>query len=266
MIKISNSKLIIIFTKLLILLVIAKLISVVVWWFLPSHGMELSTKENYQPKYQRVSFMTMIEADVKVKSKQKDSGESITNMLLKGLYGKGKNGFVIVAMKATSKKTTIVEVGEKYEGYKLESISAKSAMFSKNGLDFMLSLDKIKVDGIVTKVQNKDNVSYEESSIVYRDDITYYSKNPKQIWKDISIKEIKDGKKTKGFKVTRIVNGSKFANLGLKKGDLIIKANNIRLQSYKEVLSIYNTLDKLDMIQVVVLRANEEVELVYEIN
>jgi len=268
MIKISNSKLILVFTKLLILLVIAKLISFSVWWLLPSNGIELSMKENYQPKYQRVSFNNMIKTEVKQKQKVKkvDAGKSITNMLLKGLYGKANDGFVIVAMKSTAKRTTIVEVGEIYEGYKLKSISPKSAMFSKNGSDFVLSLEKIKVDNMVTRVRKRERTFPNHSSIIERNDIAHYAKNPRQIWKDISIREVKDGRKIKGFKVTKIANNSRLASLGLRRGDLIIKANNVRLKSYKEALDIYKNIDKLDMIQLVVIRDNQEVELVYEIN
>ena len=268
MIKISNSNLILIFTKLLILLVVAKLISFGAWWLLPSNGIELSVKENYQPKYQRVSFNSMIKTDVKstAQAKKKDSGKSITNMVLKGLYGKGENGFVIVAMKSTPKTTTIVEVGESYERYELMSISARSAKFHKNGADFILSLEKIKTDSILRKVKKDDTPIVDGVSNVSRSDITYYAKNPKQIWRDISIKELRDGKKIKGFKVTKIKQDSRFASLGLQKGDIIIKANNIVLQSYKDALQIYNAIDKLDMIQIVVMRDNQEVELVYDIN
>jgi type II secretory pathway component PulC len=56
------------------------------------------------------------------------------------------------------------------------------------------------------------------------------------------------------------------ATLGLREGDVIIKANNIELKSYKDAIDIYNGLDQLDAVQIVVLRENQEVELVYEIH
>jgi len=134
MIKLSNSKFILVLTKLLILLVVAKALSLVVWWYFTSDGVELSVKENYQPKYQRVNFKNMItkpqakKASV-VKQQSTGSGISITSMLLKGLYGTKTKGFVIVAMKSSPKKTSIIGVGENYQGYELKAVLAKSDSF-----------------------------------------------------------------------------------------------------------------------------------------
>ncbi|WP_324170591.1 PDZ domain-containing protein [Sulfurimonas sp.] len=265
MIKLSNSKFILVLTKLLILLVIAKTISLFVLWYLPSEGIELMVKENYQPRYQRVDFKNMIAKNVskKVSSvKQSNSGISITNMILKGLYGTKHKGFVIVTMKSSPKKTSIVGIGESYQGYELKSISLRSAIFNKNGSDFILSLEKIKNSSAITKVAKSQKNSLEVS----RKDISYYAKNPDRIWKDISLQEVKRGEELNGFKVTKIDSNSKFASLGLKRGDIIIKVNNIRLKSYRDAIQIYKNIDNLDAVQIVVIRDNHEVELVYEIN
>jgi len=150
-------------------------------------------------------------------------------------------------------------------GYKLKAILSRSAKFSKNGSDFILSLEKIDSSSSFTRLKKQD-VGIESLEDVSRDDISYYSKHPNQIWRDISIEEINDGKSIRGFKITKINKNSRFANLGLKKGDLIIKANNIRLRSYRDALQIYKNIDNYDTVQIVVMRNNQEVELVYEIN
>lgn len=269
MTKLSNSKIISIFTTLLFLLVVAKTISLALLWYLPSEGVELNIKKNYQPKYQRVNFKNMIKSEVvktvKVK-KVVESGISITSMILKGLYGTKTKGYVIVAMKSSPKKTSIIGIGEKYQGYVLKSISLNSAKFTKNGADFILSLQKVKNTASTISRVKKTHSSVEKDSTVSRSDISYYAKNPNQIWRDISIKELRDGKKIAGFKVTKINPNSRFAKLGLQRGDVIIKANNRKLQSYRDALAIYNNIDKLDAVQIVVLRNNQEVELVYEID
>lgn len=268
MIKLSNLKLVSVFINLFILLVLAKAVSLFVWWYLPSDGIKLSVKENYQPKYQRVDFKNMLK---EAKSKQAnhpenaaDNGVNITNMVLKGLYGTKTKGYVIVAMKSTPDKTSIIAVGESFKGYVLKAIFPNSAKFYKNGTYFILSFEKIKKSNSISKVKN-ESANVQTPSNVSRKDISFYSKNPEQIWKDISINEIKEGKKIKGFKVTRIKQGSRLARLGLKKGDLIIKANNVELNSYADVLQIYKNIDNLDTVQIVVMRNNQEVELVYEI-
>ena len=271
--KISNSAIISFLMRILVLLVVAKGISFAIWLYLPSTGVELNIKENYQPRYQRVDFKNMIQ---RVKKGQKEESErivnsigtSITNMILKGLYGTKNSGFIIIALKADPKKTEIIAVGEIYKGYTLKSITPLSAIFEKNAKDYVLYLEKSKVkhNSSITEVKKISDIKLDSKRAVTRQDISFYSKNPKQIWKDISIVEVKDGDNFKGFKVTKINKKSKFASLGLQVGDLVIKANNIRLKSYRDALNIYKNMGKLDVMQIVVLRNNQEVELVYEIN
>ena len=266
MIKLSNSALLTVFTKLLVLLVVAKAISLALLAYLPSDGVELAETKSYQPKYQRVDFRNMIQNGTKVSKTVSDtsSSVSITNMVLKGLYGKANSGFVIVALKSSPKATSIIEVGEIFSGFTLKSIAPMSAIFTKNSKEYILELEKLKSSSSVTRVSSEEDNG--EPKSVQKSDITFYEKNPKQIWKDISIKEVKNGTKIAGFKVTRISKNSTLAGLGLKKGDIIIKANNIELKSYKDVMDIYSKIGTLDTIQIVVMRNNQEKELVYEIH
>ena len=66
--------------------------------------------------------------------------------------------------------------------------------------------------------------------------------------------------------MTRVVRGSKMAALGLQKNDVIIRANNIELTSLKSVTDLYANMKNINAIEIVVLRNNQEKELVYEIN
>ncbi len=275
MLKISSSSLLNIATKLLIILVVTKASSLALFVYLPSDGVELVQKQNYQPMYQRVDFKNMIKSTQKVKTKvvksEITSSISITNMILKGLYGTSNSGFAIVSLKASPKKTSIVGVGEIFSGYRLESIHSNSVIFSKSNKDYVLELEKLKENkSYIKRVHRKNSsnvrVDNDEPKAVSRDDIASYAKNPKQIWKDISIIPLKKGRKIDGFKVTKIRRGSKMAQLGLQKGDVIIRANNIELKSYKDALNLYSKIDTIDTMQIVVIRNNQEKELVYEIN
>ena len=266
--KISNSTIISVITKLFILVIVAKGIALGMYLYLPSQGQELKVKISYQPVYQRVDFKNMLDTQKKQRSKainkQKSSSANIANMILKGLYGSKSNGFIIVAMKSNPKKTTILSIGEKFQGYKLKSISKDYTIFIKDSKEYMLGFKKIDIKGSITKVKNTSSISDEKN--ISRKDIKYYAKNTKQMMKDISIREIKNGKNLKGFKVMKIRKNSKIAALGLKKGDLITAVNNTKLKSYQDAFKIYGDIDELDFIQLVIIRNNKEMELEYEIN
>jgi type II secretion system protein C len=279
--KPSSVSIISIITKLLVLALIAKSFALGVWYYFGEQNVELKNVKNYQPKYQRVDFHFMIEKQ-KIKKvikvvKKKVTGPSITSMVLKGLYGKGENGFAIVALKSRSKKTTVVSIGEEFSGYTLHFINAQSVVFQKNGKDYILELPNTKINqksvqkvsSLKRKTQQKHHSVEEdddEPKEVSRNDIKYFAKHPREIWKNISIHEVKRGKRIIGFRISKINPNSKFAILGLKSGDLITQANNIILNSYRNAIDLYNNMDKIETMQIIVIRDGREKELVYEIN
>ena len=277
MIKPSSSTLVNVLVKLLTLVLIAKLFSLSLWYYLGENNIELSSTKNYQPQYQRIDFRHMIEKkkiqQVKKVIKKKVTGPSITSMILKGLYGKGENGFAIVALKSKAKKTSIISVSEEFSGYTLRFINAQSVVFEKDSKNYILELKNAKIESKrikkVVTATTQQTVTQEESDEpqdVSRNDINYFAKHPREIWKNISIHEVRRGKKIIGFRISKIKPNSKFAALGLKSGDLIVKANNITLNSYRNAIDIYNKIDKIDTMQIVVVRDGREKELVYDIN
>jgi type II secretion system protein C len=271
--KISNSSLVSVLIKLLIFLATAKAIALLLWWFLPSEGVDLKEETNFKPPYQRVDFKNMLQVHKRSNAVNKESatttaarGISITNMVLKGLYGNRSKGFAIVALKATPNKTTIISVGDSFSGYKLKAILQESVLFVKAGKEFVLKMPAPKQTPSAHLRPVKRTVTNEQPYSVARQDIQYYEKHPNQIWKDISIVEVRNGGRIEGFKVTRVRRNSKMAKLGLQRGDIIIRANNVDLTSYKKAFDLYAKIDKIKTLQLVVLRNNEEKELIYEVH
>ncbi|MDF1883050.1 hypothetical protein JHD49_03775 [Sulfurimonas sp. SAG-AH-194-C21] len=271
--KLSNTKLLSVVSLLLVLLLLAKLASVALWWYLPSEGVELNAKKSYLAKYQRVHFSNMLVFS-KIKAENGETSVnqvqtySINSLVLKGLYGNKLSGFVIVAKKENEKETSIVGVGEEYAGYKLKKIALTEVIFTKANKDYILALEKPgdkKFTQAIKRVKHEKNSQLDEH-IVTKQDIKNYSKNPSKIWKDIAISPFKKDGKIEGFKVNRIKAGSKMATLGLKKGDIIIRANNIKLSSLNDALKLYKDIDKIDTLELVVIRNNQEKEIIYEIH
>ena len=275
--KLSSKKLLAILFTLLTLLVLAKAVATFIWWYLPSKGVELAEKKSYGISYQRVDFKNMLtkakvakESLLAQKKETSSTSLSINNLILKGLYGNESYGYAIVAKKATPKKTEIIAVGELFEGYKLYMIELNQVVFTKSSKEYVLKLteSEIKNSQRINRVKRKKSSNRSSANAekeVTRADINSYAKNPSKIWKDISIVPLKKSGKIVGFKVTRIKKGSKMAELGLEKGDVIIEANNIKLSSFKDAIKLYKNINKLDTISLIVERNNEEKEIIYEI-
>ena len=257
--------------KLLVFVLVAKLLSLILLWFLPHEGVSYQESENYQPPYVRYSFESMLSYAKEQKQSTTQSGSqagiSITNMILKGLYGKGESGVVVIALKASPKKSEVIGVGESFNGFKLVGIELESAVFEKGAQKYILEMEYEGKKSVrsYSKTKQTPSVDISKPVGVAKNDINFYAKNPKEIWKQIAIQERKEKGKIVGFEVKRIAPNSPFEKLGLQKGDLITKANNVQLTSYKDAIAIYEKIDTLESVQIVFMRNNQEMEIVYEV-
>jgi len=241
---------------------------------------------NYKPNYIKYDIdgiiqkeKPKIEKPIKPVIKQNVTNSintiPISNMKLEGIYKTKSGGFIIVALKGKD-EANIISIGEDFNGYILTQIKKREVIFTKNNKEYVLSmLDDKNLDNILkTKKHITNNQTQTAKTIkqpiqqnrVSRQTIKEYTTDMNKIWKSISIQEVKNGSKIEGFKVTRVKRNSIFEQLGLRRNDIIIRANNSELHSYADAFGIYKQINKLKAIQLVVLRNNQEVELSYDID
>lgn len=252
-----------------VLVVAAKFVATVLYLFLPTEGVEVRKSYSFTPPYVRIDLARVmgfgaLGVHTAQSGTHAQTHADITDLILKGLYGNAKKGYAIVAKRSTPKKTAIIGIGESYAGYRLKSIELHDAVFVKGGREYRLVLQASKIPAD-SKI-HLQSVQQGALHRVKRSEVGYFAKNPREIWRNISISEIRKNGKITGFRVTWVRPGSRFATLGLQKGDIIIKANNKRLRSYKDAVDIYANIGKLKEISIVVVRNGEEKELVYEID
>ena len=263
--------------NVLIIILVAKALSLVMFWYFSQEGVHHHPNNSKLPEYKRYNANNIIKPTKKPDPKTAAEptseeakelaayGPNISNMILKGLFKRKSGGMVIIALKAKPNDSEVIGINEVYQGYTLAKILENGAIFDKNGQTFSLYFSEEKQkERYASKpsAQQSDDGGIKQ---VAKSDITHYAKNVKQIWKDIGIVEVKKEGKITGFKVTRIKKNTPFSNLGLRKGDIIIKANNKQMTSYKDAIAIYKGIDKLEALELVVLRNNQETEIVYEI-
>ena len=271
--NLSNNSFLQIVINLLFLTLLAKLLAVLLLWFLPSKTEELQENDTKTFAYRSVNFGHLLDTPSHTKSvrhQPQPETSSIKDMVLHGLYGNSKYGYAIVATRSNPKKTEIISIGEEYRGYKLKRIALNYVVFTKNNREYILELDTATAPMVKSSVHrvtaSRGDREAEDIHTVSRSEINYYVRNPSRIWHDIAIEELKSGGKITGFKVMNVRKNSKIAALGLQRGDIIIRANGMALTSYREAVKIYQNLKKLTTISLVVKRGNEEKELIYEIN
>ncbi len=252
-------------TRLVVIVIIGKLIGLFLLWLLPNEGVDFFEQKRMMPPYQPYTVNAVIEPQVIVKGAATDSSyleSGISTMVLKGLYRKKESGFIIVAMKAKPAQTSVIGLNESYGGYKLIEIHPNSAVFERASHLYTLEMQR---DDLPALRQQHAPFIEGEPYQMSRAEIQEYAKNFGQILEDISITEIKERGRLQGFKITRIRPNTPFAHIGLRQGDIIIKANNEPLRSYADALNIYQDIDNINEIELIVIRNNKEKELRYEI-
>ena len=263
--------------------ILSLMLLVKVGWFitemtiLNAKGVDYMKPSETKSLYYRTRF-----AAQKLKQKQvakKQPLSDITSIKLLAIYHSQDHVVITVSKKG---KTSVLVRGDKIDGYVLDAATAQEAIFLRDGKSYRIRLvesagsstGKSSVKYISDKPKKPDNQPVPKGEVVEADGLTivdrtllnHYSKNMDDIWKNIGIKEIKEGDKIKGFKVNFVKRGSDFSKLGLRRGDVIKSINGQELSSYNAAFEIYKNIDTMDGLTLKIMRGKEEMELEYEIN
>ena len=263
--EISDNKLFILGYKISIFLAIEFIIASIVLGFLPMVGIENRTSDITDITYTKYTLYNFN----KKQSSQQDVIEvvqSIDGFKLKAIINQPDGGTIIIEDGGVSH---LLSKNEEYKGYRLTLIKNKYVIFEKDNEKFTLKLlSQWDDDTTSTNLPSSRGIEVSEQSTftLKKESINEYVKNPKQIWKNISIAPYKEGGKLVGYKVYKVVKGSVFEQLGIKKDDIITKANNVELKSNKDAIELYKKIDEIKNIMLTVVRDNQEMELEYEIN
>lgn len=187
---------------------------------------------------------------------------------------------VVVTVSKKGKSSVLVR-GDTIDGYVLDDATATEAIFLRGGKSYRITLAKSGGRGgsssvryvhpslekpVEEKAPPGEVTPGDGITVVDRSLLEHYSRNMKEIWKNIGIREIKKDGTIKGFKVNFVKRGSDFAKLGLRRGDVIKSINGEELNSYKSAFDIYKNIDTMDDLTMKVMRGKKEMELEYEIN
>jgi len=274
-------------SKTLLFIFVILLFMKIVWFgvemlFLPAMGSNYVQSKNIKGLYYRVKLVNEkppVKKHVKrhVKKVRKKGG-NIKDITLIAIYNSSDLIIVTVEYK---KKSKVLSKGDLINGFMLESVGNNFAIFSKNAKTYQIFLTKINTKGIVTSeaigkksVDSKVKKTVKSGKIekvgdrriVDRSLVEHYAKNMKEIFKDIGIVEAKKSGVVIGFRITFVRRGSKFAQLGLRRGDVLTSINGQMLDNYGAALGIYKNIDTLENLTLVIKRGKEEMELEYEIN
>jgi len=273
--------------KLIVLFIVVVMIKalwvmVEVLW-LPASGVDHLEEKGNRALYYRVK-LTPNESPapvIKIKETKFKPAGSIKDIKLLAIYNASDTTVITIQYKS---KTKVLSKGENINGFVLEGAGSDFARFSKHGKDYEIILEKIEKraqnNSRVQSVSRRKPHSQKSVSGIPEGEVTdagdhkiidkslfdHYAKNMDDIYKNIGIAEIKEGKNIKGFRISFIKRNSPFAKLGLQRNDIIKSVNGQAINSYNAAFGIYKNIQNVDNLTLVIERGKEEMELEYEIN
>jgi len=246
-------------------------------WALPTKGVTYTQEKGGKALYYRIK-LSPNKASAPTLTPARKSAGSIKDIKLLAIYHASDVTVVTVEYK---RKTKVLGRGDVINGFMLEGAGHHHATFSKNNKIYEVPLSigakSSRSSGISASRQNNPAKKAEnrvegevtdagDHKIIDKSLISHYAKNMDDIYKNIGIKEIKNGKKLEGFRISFIKRGSPFAKLGLKRGDTIKSINGQKIDSYNAAFSMYKNIENIENLTLGIQRGKEEMELEYEVN
>jgi len=265
---------------ILVLFLIVKILWFVVevLW-LPPVGIDQIAQKGSKALYYRVK-LTPNEAAAPVTTTRKQpvrqASGNIKDIKLLAIYNASDATVVTVAYKS---KTKVLSRGDNINGFILEGAGNDFATFSKQSKTYKVHLLKGKASS-TSSVKTIKTTGIKAKSVAVKGDVTdagdhkiidralleHYAKNMDDIYKNIGIGEVREGKNLAGFRITFVRKDSPFAKLGVRRDDVIKSINGQEINSYNAAFGVYKNIQNIDNLTLVIQRGKEEMELEYEIN
>jgi len=270
------------------IVVLGVLLGLKLLWFvvsllwLSTVGVDQKKREASKNLYYRVKLTpNKAPAPVKVAVKVpvRVTGGSIKDIKLLAIYHASDMTVVTVEHKS---KTKVLSNGDVINGFTLDSAGNNFAIFVKNDKTYKVQLIKSMSASTSSRVRrsratpkkpmNRVKTSLGkvtdagDHKIIDRSLLEHYASNIKAVYSDIGIGEVKKGQDVVGFRINFVKRDSPFAQLGVRRDDVIKSINGQVIDSYGTAFDVYKNIKDVDNLSLVIERGKEEMELEYEIN
>jgi len=272
------------FKKILAFLVLLLIVKTI--WFvvevlwLSSQGINHEVQNSPKSLYYRVKLTpNQVVAPVVKHTPAPVRESNMKDIKLLALYSDSEVTIVTVENKG---KTKVLSRGEDINGFVLKGGGLDYAIFSKNAKRYKVKLFAPKSSGngnSITSVVSEPVVKRQEESeaigevtdlgdhkVIDRSLLEHYANNMDDIYKNIGITEVKNGKNLEGFRLTFVRKDSPFAKLGVRRDDVIKEINGQPITSYNAAFEVYKNIKNVENLSLKINRGKEEMELEYEIN
>lgn len=155
---------------------------------------------------------------------------------------------------------------------KLKIVTKDYVYISQGNTGFKLALEGVVLEDKKTNQNPQPSIGLLDQGKTgqgqnfSREQIKKFLEEPREILTDARLlPNIVDGKQ-QGFVVREVKPNGFYDSIGLKNGDIILRANGIELTSPNDGIKIFNLLKELDKVELDIMRDGSRKSLVYYIN
>jgi len=249
-------------------------------FFLEKKSVEFIKERDYHYVYNSDIASKILPSSFQpVKKKEEAPTLKLTSLSLKATFVNGDQSFIVVE---DGKETIFLNRGEKYRGYTLIEVYKDRAVFLKDSKRFEITIKETLPKNILEEpemmdeeeilpdfIPSKKGAPFDSGAVnkkVSKTIIKRYIKNPRMIWKNISIDEIRKDGRLRGFRVSKVKRGSYFERLGLRSGDIIKAIDGRPIRNMAQIMEYYNNISKIDALTLTIERAGADIDLFFDIN
>ena len=238
------------------------------FFILPKRGIDYIAQAQ---KKQAFYSLETIFGKSNVRSEQSKTKKYVplSNISLVGIYAMNDGtGWAIVKEK-NKVKTKIIKHNEIFNGYVLSELNKSFIILNKNNKEYKLEYPKVEKKYSFKNEKSEHfngQIIHNGNSIKIKKKLFDTSfKDSKKLMKDISLEVSTVNGFEIGHKIKRLKSNSIFEKIGLKNKDIITSINKTTFNR-NNMSKIFNQLENIKNIALVIKRDNVMMELKYEIN
>lgn len=228
----------------------------------------------------KISTLSAYSFGSQLNSTKDGFGEELSHLVLNGtIVSEDGHSSVAILRDDRNRENIILSIGDTISNFELVRVFENRIVLQKNNETFQLFLGR---SGIIKTVKKEALIPYKEKvneikietletkkdSVVKKEYLrSYVVKRILDEWKMILqqivfIPNIVDGR-TKGFKMTKIPEGSFLSEMGIKSNDIILKLNNEELVDIFYLSTLIDKYKNDDRVEMTIERSGELVQYLY---
>jgi len=214
-------------------------------------------------------FGTTADSGAKREAIEEPLQQTRLNLTLKGIIANQGSSNSLALIAVNGGKEQHYKIGDTIEGDEIIRIESRRVILRRNGINEALDLEVRKLSGSnpVSTVPGRINFGNgirslgDNERIIPRTTLVQQMNNLPALMQQAQALPYSENGQQQGFRISNLVQGSVFEQLGIRDNDVIQSINGFPVRTVEEAMSAYRTLTSASDFRLALLRSGRAVNL-----